>query len=134
MPPVFVCLLYICMPPYVCMPPRGVHPLMCPILPCASVCSQRLLHVVGVVRVPLHVGHFPYTSPCMGSLPICLHSHSFVGFPVHQYVFRIYACDMGNICLMLEVGVCFPICWGFGGHQHLGCPYAFIVHSSCMFL
>ena len=30
--------------------PRGVHPPYAPVLLCASVCSQRLLHVVGVVR------------------------------------------------------------------------------------
>ena len=65
---------YICTPHtfvhslYVCTPSRGVGIPNVPILFCTSVCSQRLLHVVGVVRGPLHVGHLPYT-PCMGVLP-----------------------------------------------------------------
>ena len=45
------------------------------------------------------------TLPVWGCLPICLHPHSFVGFPVHQYVLGISACDMGTISL----------CWRFEG-------------------
>ena len=50
--------------------PRGADtPTYVPILLYASVCSQRLLHVVGGCRGPLHVGHLPLYG---GYLPICL--------------------------------------------------------------
>ena len=92
--------------PYICMAfctPLWVQtPPMSPIL-CASVCSGRLLHVVGGCKGPLHVGHLPYTSPCMGVPPHVLHPHSLVGFPVHLCVLGIPVCDMGNISLMLGV-------------------------------
>ena len=94
------------------------HPHVSPILLCASVCSHRLLHVVGACRGPLHVGHLPYmldTFPCMGVPPYMSYTpHSFVGFPVYLYVSGISACVMGNIALMLGVWGVFPICWGLG--------------------
>ena len=50
--------------------------------------------------------------PVWGCLPICLHPHSFVGFPVLQYVLGISACDMGNISHMLGGWGLFPLLLG----------------------
>ena len=68
--------------------------------------------------------------PIWGCLPICLHPHSLVGFPVHLYVLEIFACDMGEYFPYVGALADIPICWGFGGHQHMGCSFA----SSCTFL
>ena len=53
--------------------PRGVHPHMFPILLCASVCSQRLLHAVGVVGSPLTCGTLPLHLSLNGMPPPQLH-------------------------------------------------------------
>ena len=51
MPHVCTPPLYVSYTPIHSNAPRGVHtPHMSPILLCASVCSWRSLHVVGVVR------------------------------------------------------------------------------------
>ena len=118
-------------PVYVCMPLGVYTPPYVPIL-CASVCSQRLLHVVGGCKGSPYMLDTPFTPPLYGgAYPFSLHPLcSFVGFPVHQYVLGISLCHMGNISLMFGVWGYFPSCWGFGGHQHMGCPYAY----SCTFL
>ena len=119
---------YVHMPPYICMPPGVYTPPYVPILLCAFVCSQRLLHVVGVVRGPLHVRHLLTPHPVWGGLPICLHPHSFVSFPVHQYVSGISVCDMENISLMLGAG-------GFGGISTWGTHMCTLVvhYVSCFY-
>ena len=93
--------------------PSGTDtPYMFPILLCASVCSQRLLHFVGHCRGPLHVGHLSMldTSSCMGSAsPYVLHPHSLIGFPVYLYVL-VYVHVLWGI---------FPLCWGLGGVPHM---------------
>ena len=60
--------MFVC-PIHLYIPQGCTHPPYVPILLCASVCSQRLLHVVGVVRGPLHVGHFPYIPLYGGASP-----------------------------------------------------------------
>ena len=120
------------MHPYTFVCPLGVYIPPCPPYS-ASACFQRLLHVVGVVRGPLHVGHLP----CMGVPPHMFTPQSFIDFPVHQYVLEISAYDMGNISLMLGVLGCFPICWRFGGISrwgvHMLILYILVVHC-LMFL
>ena len=88
MPHMFLCPLYICMP-------QGCrHHHMCPILLCASVCSQRLLHVMKGCRGPLtcwtpplvwgvppHVSHpltgwLPCASTCFGDICMCYGEYS----------------------------------------------------------
>ena len=92
--------------PYICMPPRGVHPHISPILLCASVCSHRLLHVVGGCKGSPYMLDTSFTPPPVWRyLPLCFNPHSFVGFPVHWYVLEISVCHMGI----------FPLCWGLGG-------------------
>ena len=127
MPHMFVCPIH-------SYTTRDADTPICPHTLLASVCSQRLLYVVGDCRGPLHVGHLPYmldTSPVWGVSPHMSYTHhSLVGFPVHLYVLGISACAMRNIPLMLGVWGCSPIYWMFGGISTIGCPYA----SSCTFL
>ena len=78
---------------------------MSPILLCTSVCSKRHLHVVVVVRGPLHVGHLP----CMGCLPMFYFPHSLVT-SVCICVFWGYLHVIWGI---------FPLCQGLGGVPHL---------------
>ena len=117
MPHTFVC-------PYICMP-QGVYTPYVPILLC--LCSQRLLHVVGVVMGPLHVRHVLYTSLYMGVPPLRFTPHSFIGSPVHQYVLGISICDMGNISLMLGIWGVFVHLLGILGASAHGV-------SICLFL
>ena len=100
----FICPLYIHMPPYICTPQGCTHPHMSPIL-CALVCVQRLLHVMGVVSGPLTHWTLPLHLPSMGVPPLQFTPHSFVSFSVHWHVSGISVCHM-------EI---FPLCWGFGG-------------------
>ena len=119
MPPMFVHPCTFVCPLYIHTPSRGVQtPHMFPILLCASVCSQRLLRVIGGCKgLPYMLGNFPYTTPVWGCLPLVAPPHSVVGFPVHQYVLGISICHVGI----------FPFCWGCspsvggfrGTHQHL---------------
>ena len=104
-PCTFVCLI--------CSYASGVYTPTCPHTPCASVCYQRLLHVVGVVRGPLTCWTPPLHLPYMGCLPFSLPPHSFVGFPVHWYVLGI-SVIWGFFPFVWGLG-CSPICWGFGG-------------------
>ena len=75
----------------------------------------------------------PPLPPCMGVPSHMFTPHSFIGFPVHQYVLAISACDMGNISLMLQVGGV-PHLLGVWGASAHGLSICFLVHSSCMFL
>ena len=116
--------------PYICT----ILEAYTPICPSYSSVHQYVLRgfckLLGGCRGPLHVGHLPYPYPCMGVPPHVYTPHSFTGFPVHQYVSGISACDVGNISLMLGVwGRCSPSVGGLG-HQHMGHPYAY----SCTFL
>ena len=68
-----------------------------------------------VWAVPPHMSYTPY---------------SLVGFPVHLYVLGICACDMGNIPLMLVVGVGVPpYGGGLGGSASLGVHMLHLVPS-----
>ena len=102
--------------------PWGSDTPICPPYSCASVCSQRLLHVVEGCRGPLHVGHLPYmldTSPCMGGAsPYVTPPTHWLDFLMYLYVLGISTCDMGNIPLILEV-------WG---HQHHWVSICFILY------
>ena len=83
--------------------PRGSDTLhMSPILLCASVCSQRLLHVVGGCREPLTY----WTPPLYGVPPHMSYNPPLIGWlPCASMFSGISTCDMGNI----------PLCLGFGG-------------------
>ena len=125
---------YICMPQYNHMPHTfvcllGVYtPNMLPILLCASVCSQRLLHVVGVVRGPLTCWDTAFTlSPYMGCLPFRLHPHSYLGFSLHWYVLGISMFYGEYFPYVGDLGV-FPIYWGFGGISTWGVHMLILVH------
>ena len=80
--------------PYIHIPYTFVCPLGCrhhhmsPILLYASVYSEKHLHVVGIVRGSLHVGHLLYMqdTSIWGMPPHVLYPHPLVGFPVHLYV------------------------------------------------
>ena len=107
-------------------------PHMSPILLCASACSQRLLHVVGVVGGCSPVGHLPYMLghlPLYGAcLPICLtpSTHWLASLYICMFL-GISACDMGNIPLMLGVGGV-PHMLGIWGHQHHWVSICFILY------
>ena len=68
--------------------------------------------------------------PVWGASPLVYALHSFVGFPVHQYVWGISVCDMGNIFLMLGVWGCSPYVGGLGGISTWGVHILY----SCTFL
>ena len=121
--------LYICTPPYVYMPLGCTHTQYVPILLCATVCSQRLLYVVGVVRAPYMLGVSFMIPPVWVCLSFGLHPHSSLASPCISM--------FGDICMLY--GEYFPYVGGLGvfphllgvlGHQHLGCPYVY----SCTFL
>ena len=123
MPP--VCLYSSCT--FICL--LGCrHSHMFPILPCASVCSQRLLHVVGGCNGLLTCWTPPYTSPVWGCLPMSYTPNLLVGFPVHLYILGISAYDMGNISLMLGVWKVFPNLLGFLGASAHGVSICFFLH------
>ena len=123
MPPTFVYSHTFVHPLYVCMPPRGVHtPIRTP-YSCASVCSQRLLHIVGVHKGPLHVGHLPMYG---GASPSVYN-------PTHS---------LASLCISMFQGYLYviwgilPLCWGFGGVYHLLGVLGASAHgvSICLFL
>ena len=122
--------LYIHMPhTFICCP-RGVHTPICPPYSSAFVCSQKLLHVVGVIRMPLHVGHPLYTSPWMGA-SLQLHPSTHLLASLCIGIFRGYLHHMGNISLCWGFGGMFPQLLGFfGASAQKGCLYAY----SCTFL
>ena len=134
--------------PYIHIPPRGIYIHICPqgckhpICPHTPLCIcmfLEALHVVGGCNgLPFVLGHFPYTTPFCSASPSITPPHSVVGslcismFQVYQYV-------MWSFSLLLKGLGVFPISWGFGGYQHLRCPYAhscifFVVHYiSCFY-
>ena len=117
----------------------GANTPICPPYSYASVCSERHLHVVGVVGGPLHVGHLPYlmdTSPIWGMPPHMSYTHhSLISFPVHLYVEGISACYMGNIPLMLGVWGHQHICQALvAGNTSIGCPLCFILVPFLLFI
>ena len=82
----------------------------------------------GVDKGPLTCWTTSFTPPPVwGCLPICLQPHSFIGFPVHQYVSGISVCDVGNNSHMLGV-------WGM--FSHLLVFLGALTHgaSICLFL
>ena len=88
-------------------PPRGVHTPICPHTPlCICMFSEASTCCGGVVKGPLHVGHLPLYG---GASPYDYTSHSFIGFPVHQYV-------LGYMHVIWGI---FPLCWQFEGVPHL---------------
>ena len=112
------------------MPPRGVHTPTCPPYSCASVCSQRLLHVVGDCKGPPYMLDTSFTPPPVwGCFHFRFYPHPFVGFPVHWYVLGISVCYMGNISLMLGVWGVPPSVGGFGGINTWGVHMVILVHS-----
>ena len=119
--------------PYIHIPPRVYIPPHVPILLCASVCSQRHLHVVGSCKgpftcwtppshLPLYGGASPlFYTPTHLSASLCI--SMFWGY---LYVIWGYFPYVGGL------GV-FPHLLGVLGHLHMGCPYAhsctsFVVH------
>ena len=138
-PHMFVC-------PHTFVYPWGFrHPHMSPILLSAPVCSERHLHVVGVVGGPLYVGLLLYmldTSPDGGCLPICLNPPLIGWIPCACVCFRVYLHVIWGIPSMLVVWGEFPYMLGVQGNQHLcqalmsgstsiGCPFCFILYLSC---
>ena len=99
-PPMFIHPhMFVC--PHVFVHPQGCTSPYVPILLCASVCSWRLLYVLGVVRSPLHVGHFPYTSPIW--VPPLLFTPQLIWWLPCALV-----CSW-DICMLYGD---FPLCWG----------------------
>ena len=126
--------LYICTPPGVYTPSH-----MFPILLCASVCSQRLLHIVGGCKgLPYVLGHFPYTTPVWSASPL-------VAPPTLSWL-PCALVSFGDICmscmhfpLLLGYGGVPPLFGGSGGTSALVMPicsflYIFVVHYvSCFY-
>ena len=119
---------YVCMPPYIHMPPRVYTPPICPHTPLdicmfseASACCRGCKGPLAYWTPPLHLPLYG------GVLPLGLHPHLFIGFPVHQYVLGISVCDMGNIS---------PFVGGFGDVPHLLGVLGTSAHgvSICLFL
>ena len=108
---------FIC-PHIVIHPHVFIHPPICPPYSSASLCSERHLHVVGVVGSPLHVGHLLYM---LDTSPHMVDASPYVLSPTHWYsslciyVFGISACNMGNTPLMLGVWREFPHMLGVWG-------------------
>ena len=74
---------------------------------------------------PLHL-------PWMGCMSICLHPPLISWLSCTSVCFRdIYMWYGEYFHYVGGLGV-FPICWGFWGHQHMGCPYASSYSSSCL--
>ena len=97
--------------PYICMPPRGVD------IPICHPYSFVHLYVLRgfcmlwrVVRGPLHVGHLPYTSPCMGCPPYVLHPPLISWLPCASVCF-------GDICMWY--GEYFPYVGSIGVFPHV---------------
>ena len=88
--------------------PRGVHPHVSHILLCASVWSQRLLHVVGVIRGPLTCWSLPLHLPCMVMplLPFTPPTHSLASLCIMCLMFQGY---------LYVIWGFFPYVWGLGG-------------------
>ena len=127
MPPTFVCPLCV-LHPHTFVYPLGVytHP-SCTYTPLCICMFSEASACCGGCKGPLTCWTPP---PVWGCLPLGLHPHSFIGFPVHQYVLGISVCDMGNISLMLEFwGSVPPSVWGFGGISTWGVHMLILVHS-----
>ena len=119
---------YVHMPPYICMPP-GVYKLpICLPYSSSSVCSQRLLHFVGVVRGLLHVRHLLTPPLYGGASPYVYPTHSLASLCISMFWGYLYVI-WGIFPYVGDLGV-FPNLLGFWGHQHMGCPCAY----SCTFL
>ena len=74
------------------------HPHMSPILLCASVCSHRMLHVVGSHKgIPYVLGHFSYTTPVWGCLPFSCSPHTQL---------------LASLCISMFWGYLYAM-WGF---------------------
>ena len=103
--------------------------LYAPILLCASVCSQRLLHVVGGCKgLPFVLGHFHYTTPVWGAPFICT-SHTQLLVPCASVCFRDISMSCGHFFLLLGV-------WGASVLEMSICSflYIFVVHYvSCFY-
>ena len=113
---------------------RGVHPPICSPYSCASVYSQRLLHVVGGCKglpyvldtsltPPLYVGAYPSVACPHTQLLASLCISMFWGYPYVMWAFS----------LLLGVWGCSPISWGFWGHistlmSICSFLYIFVVH------
>ena len=126
-PPMFVFTLYVCTPLHIHTHARGVHTPIC-----SPYSSLHLYDLIGFCMLWGCKGPLTcWIPPLYGGASPSVHTpHSFIGFPVHWHVLGIPVCYMGNISLVLGVWGCSPICWGFWGHQHMGCPYSY----SCTFL
>ena len=108
MPPTFVCPIYSYTPKHLYTP--GVYnPHMSPILLCICMFSEASACCGGVVRGPLTYWTLSLHLPLYGGASPSVYAHSFVSFPVHQYVSGISVCHMGI----------FPLCWGLGVFPHL---------------
>ena len=120
--------MFIC--PCTFVHPLVVHTPPCPHTPLHLYVLRGFCMLWGF-KVPPYMLEPPLHLPLYGgSSPSVYTPHSFVGFPVHQHVLGISVCYMGNISLCCRFGGCSPSVWGLGGHQHMGCPYAY----SCTFL
>ena len=125
---------YIHMAPYVHMPLSmfichlGVYTPICSPYCCASVCSQRLLHVVGVVRDPLSCGTLPLDLPIYGGASPLVATPLSCWLPCASVGFR----DIGVIWAFFpSVGVwgVFPIywgCWGASANVMSICTFLYI--------
>ena len=100
---------------------------MSPILLCASVCSQRLLHVVGGCKGPLTCWTPPLHLPCIGVPPLQFTLSTYLLASLCISMFRGYLYVIGGI---------FPLCWGCGGVPHLLGVLGASSHgvSICLFL
>ena len=103
------------------------HPHMFPILLYASVCSQRLLHVVGACKGPLTCWTLPLHLPCMGVPPLQFAPPSIFGFSASVCLGILMS--YGDFSLLLGV---FPHLLGVLGASAHGMPmcsflYIFVV-------
>ena len=107
-------------------------PCISPMLPCASACSGRYLHVIGGCR---GLSFSLETPICLDFSPCVQHCHAFIWSPTCLYVLGVIACTMGE----------HPICWGLWGFgtsvrllvsvsTSIGCPLCFILYLSCSFI
>ena len=71
---------YVCTPPYIHMPPGVYTPPYVPHTPMHLYVLRGFCMLWGVVRGPLHVGHFPYTSPVWGASPSVAPPSRFQGY------------------------------------------------------
>ena len=86
---------------------RGVDTLICPHTPLCICILRGFCMLWVVVRGPLHVGHLPYTSPCMEVPP-----HMSYTAPLNNWLPCASVCFGGYLHVIWGI---FPLCWGFGG-------------------